>query len=351
MDGSRSARTTSRPCPCASTSPTCCARRAGIRQALADRHRVWTPASGRCSARTIRHTLLTAGSLGGDLRGLGRFQRGARPGPGDVRPPQGTARRGRPSTLSSANNLAIDLRLVGDCFRARDLDQDTLNRRQLVLGADHPYTLHSASMLARDMREAGDYAGLRRTAPGDLRALPRTSSASDFVDTLRTAKSLAVSLRKIGRARRGLRADQGHSTSGTCRRYGRPPRLARLQAEPRLRPVRPRRQGGRLRIASEVLQVYQRRSGDATRSRWPWPSNMAAYLRGIGSAGEALALAESTLRVVRDNLGDDHPLPSPARSTRRTACMTCGGSAKRKSCSERPTTACARRSATPIPTR
>ena len=39
------------------------------------------------------------------------------------------------------------------------LDQDTLNRRQSVLGPNHPYSLHSASMLARDMREAGDFAG------------------------------------------------------------------------------------------------------------------------------------------------------------------------------------------------
>ena len=62
-----------------------------------------------------------------------------------------------PSALSAANNLAVDLRLVGDCFRARDIDLDTLSQRERVLGPDHPNTLHSASMLARDLREAGEY--------------------------------------------------------------------------------------------------------------------------------------------------------------------------------------------------
>ena len=112
-----------------------------------------------------------------------------------------------PTTLSAANNLAIDLRLVGDCFQALQLDQDTLNRRQSVLGPNHPYSLHSASMLARDMREAGDFAGstelLRETY-----ARYRTVLGEDVVDTLRTAKSLAVSLRKIGETDEAYRLSQ-----------------------------------------------------------------------------------------------------------------------------------------------
>ncbi|HLM88269.1 MAG TPA: tetratricopeptide repeat protein [Streptosporangiaceae bacterium] len=39
---------------------------------------------------------------------------------------------------------------------ARNLDQDTLDRRRRVLGEDHPSTLMSASNLATDLRELGE---------------------------------------------------------------------------------------------------------------------------------------------------------------------------------------------------
>ena len=64
-----------------------------------------------------------------------------------------------PDTLSSASNLAIDLRNLGEYQAARELDEDTLARRRRVLGEDHPDTLTSASNLAADLRalgEAGD---------------------------------------------------------------------------------------------------------------------------------------------------------------------------------------------------
>ena len=57
-----------------------------------------------------------------------------------------------PDTLYSAHNLAINLRKLGDVQAARDLDQDTLDRRRRVLGHDHPDTLNSAHNLAIDLR-------------------------------------------------------------------------------------------------------------------------------------------------------------------------------------------------------
>ena len=39
---------------------------------------------------------------------------------------------------------------------ARDLDQDTLDRRRRVLGHDHPDTLASAEHLAIDLRALGE---------------------------------------------------------------------------------------------------------------------------------------------------------------------------------------------------
>lgn len=56
----------------------------------------------------------------------------------------------------SANNLATDLRALGNHEHARQLDQDTLTRRRRVLGQDHPDTLCSAINLAADLRALGE---------------------------------------------------------------------------------------------------------------------------------------------------------------------------------------------------
>ena len=44
----------------------------------------------------------------------------------------------------------------GASWVARDLDQDTLDRRRRVLGDDLPDTLRSASNLANDLRQLGE---------------------------------------------------------------------------------------------------------------------------------------------------------------------------------------------------
>jgi hypothetical protein len=57
-----------------------------------------------------------------------------------------------PSALRSASNLAADLRELGEVQAARDLDQDTLDRRRRVLGPGHPDTLRSSYNLAAELR-------------------------------------------------------------------------------------------------------------------------------------------------------------------------------------------------------
>jgi hypothetical protein len=58
--------------------------------------------------------------------------------------------------LFVAAHLAADLRALGEAHAARDLDQDTLDRRRQVLGEHHPSTLLSAADLAADMRLLGE---------------------------------------------------------------------------------------------------------------------------------------------------------------------------------------------------
>ncbi len=67
-----------------------------------------------------------------------------------------------PNTLVVANNLAADLRGVGDHAAARAVDEDTLARRRLVLGHDHPDTLVSAVNLARSLWGSGEPSRARR---------------------------------------------------------------------------------------------------------------------------------------------------------------------------------------------
>jgi hypothetical protein len=45
---------------------------------------------------------------------------------------------------------------LGQVRAARELDQDTLDRRRRVLGEDHPDTLTTANNLAADLRALRD---------------------------------------------------------------------------------------------------------------------------------------------------------------------------------------------------
>jgi hypothetical protein len=58
--------------------------------------------------------------------------------------------------IDAGYKLAADLANLGERQAARDLDQDTLDRRRRVLGQDHPDTLASATNLAHDLRELGE---------------------------------------------------------------------------------------------------------------------------------------------------------------------------------------------------
>jgi tetratricopeptide (TPR) repeat protein len=67
-----------------------------------------------------------------------------------------------PDTLTSASNLAANLRGLGHYEAARRLDEDVLTRRREMLGAEHPDTLMSARNLASNLRRSGQYEAARR---------------------------------------------------------------------------------------------------------------------------------------------------------------------------------------------
>jgi tetratricopeptide (TPR) repeat protein len=104
-----------------------------------------------------------------------------------------------PSTLISARELAADLRALGEVQAAHDLDQDTLDRFRRVLGEDHPHTLSSANNLAISLRMLGKVQAAR-DLDRDTLDRRRRVLGEDHPGTLISAKNLATDLRALGEA-------------------------------------------------------------------------------------------------------------------------------------------------------
>ena len=115
---------------------------------------------------------------------------------------------------------------------ARELDEDTLARCRRVLGEDHPDTLASANNLAVDLRDLGEYQAARELDEDTL-ARCRRVLGEDHPDTLSSASNLAVDLRDLGRVSGGPRAGRGHLGPPPPRARRRPPRHPGLGAQPR----------------------------------------------------------------------------------------------------------------------
>jgi tetratricopeptide (TPR) repeat protein len=100
-------------------------------------------------------------------------------------------------TLTSANNLALNLYWLGDYRRASALDEDTLSRRRRILGEDHPDTLTSASQLATDLWLLSDYSQAR-ILQDEVLSRRRRVLGEDHPDTLTSASQLGLVLWSLG---------------------------------------------------------------------------------------------------------------------------------------------------------
>ena len=114
--------------------------------------------------------------------------------------------RTTPTPCTSASNLATDLRALGEVQAARDLDQDTLDRRRRVLGEDHPDTLFRAC-LAADLRALGEVQAARDLDQDTLDRRRRVLG-EDHPDTLDSASHLAADLRELGEVQAARDLDQ-----------------------------------------------------------------------------------------------------------------------------------------------
>ena len=158
--------------------------------------------------------------------------------------------------------LAIDLRQLGEVRAARDLDQDTLDRRHRVSGRDHP-PLYCAGDLAIDLRELGEVQAAATWTRTPWTAPPVLSSLAPIPGS---ASNLAVDLRGLGAAQlpatstRRLEAANGtsrevDSASHRSWQAGRPSWgswSAARRSRSGLRPVAVRRGQGRHRQGPPV---------------------------------------------------------------------------------------------------
>jgi hypothetical protein len=166
---------------------------AGAHNLAAALHRAWRDRLGPDHPQTLRSTYVLASCL----YELGQYQAARELDEDTLRRRQQTLGPDHPDTLWSANNLANDLRELGERQAARQLNQDTLRRRQQTFGPDHPDTLWSAGDLAIDLRALGEYQAARDLDTDTLQRRQQTVGP-DHPDTLWSAHSLAIDLRALG---------------------------------------------------------------------------------------------------------------------------------------------------------
>ena len=196
---------------------------------------------------------------------------------------------------------------MGEHERARQLDEDTLARQRRVLGDDHPDTLSSANNLAVDLRELGEHEQARQLDEDTL-ARRRRVLGDDHPDTLASANNLAVDLRGAGRARAGPAAGRGHPgpPAGGSWATTTPTPSARPATSPSTC-ARWASTSGPAHLDEDTLARRRRVLGDDHPDTLTSANNLAVDLRELGEHEQARDLDEDTLARRRRVLGDDHP--------------------------------------------
>jgi hypothetical protein len=209
-------------------------------------------------------------------------------------------------TLAVTRYLAWALGDMGLDADARDLDQDTLNRRHRVLGDDHPHTLMSANNLAAHLRKLGEIEAARELDESTL-ARRRRVLGDDHPDTLVSANSLASDVRRLGEVQAALDLDQ--DTLSRRRRVLGDDHPSTLMSANNL--AEDLRQLGDVRAACDLDQdAFNRKRrvlGQDHPSTLISAINLAEDMRTLGEMRVALDLDQDSLNRLRRIFGDDHP--------------------------------------------
>ncbi len=258
------------------------------------------------------HTLMTAGSLAADLRGLGLYAEALAQDQRTYAAWLENFGEDHQRTLIALNNLAASYRLAGDFRSARTRDQIVFQRSTVVFGDKNPNTFNTAANLGRDLREAGDYQGsiklLRDTAEGVAKALGDNTPRYYNVRT-----NLAVSMRSAGQAAAAAPLlEEAYEQLNHILGPSSPDTLAcRLSRAVNLLST------GDVEIAAselnEVEKAYRNTLGKTHPNRLACANNRAAAARAAHDLDLAYELAEFAGRHFDEGLGADHPYALAAR--------------------------------------
>lgn len=212
-----------------------------------------------------------------------------------------------PTTLVTAHNLGVSLRVVGEFQRALELDQHTHAMKTRLFGRDHQQALVTEASVAVDVRETGDYVGARSLQQAVADGY-RAAFGAGNPTTLRTVRQLSEACRKEGDHTTALELARETFDQFT-RRYGdtHPESLtAALALSVALR------QNGQLEAARDRGEKASERFRTIFQPDHPHvlaaDVDLAVTLRLLGRAQEARQLDEAALESLTERLGESHPI-------------------------------------------
>ena len=182
-----------------------------------------------------------------------------------------------------------------------------------MLPLDHPYTLDTAANLALDMRALGafkDSVELLRVTWEKYRAV----FDDDMIEPLRTATSLAVSLRKAGDKDEAMKPGARTPTTGTSAvMAARSPRRASAPLNLACDYAAVGEFSRALDLVLEVKGALSAALGDDHPNTLVAANNLGCYLRAMGRFTEALRVAEDAPARMQLKLGAEHPISLSCR--------------------------------------
>ncbi|WP_217567449.1 FxSxx-COOH system tetratricopeptide repeat protein [Streptomyces sp. GbtcB7] len=212
-----------------------------------------------------------------------------------------------PTTLVTAHNLGVSLRVVGEFQRALELDRHTHAMKTRLFGRDHQQALVTEASVAVDVRETGDYVGARSLQQAVVDGYRATFGAGNPT-TLRSMRQLSEACRKEGDHVTALELARETFDQFT-RRYG---------------ATHPESQ-----TAALALSVALRHNGDLEEARERGEKacegfrtifrpdhphavsadvDLAVTLRLLGRVEQARQLDEAALESLTARLGASHPI-------------------------------------------
>ncbi len=250
-------------------------------------------------------TLVTAHNLGVSLRLVGDFQRALELDQHARRRP-GCSGRDHQQSLITEASIAVDVRETGDYVGARSLQQAVVDGFRTVFGAGNPATLATVRQLSEACRKEGDPEGALELAREAFDQFARRYGDT-HPESLTASLTLSVALRHNGELERA--ADLGEKASGRFRELFQPDHPHALAADIDLAVTL--RLLGRVREARQLhetaLESLTGRLGESHPIALACAINLASDLSALGLEDKARELGEKTLELCQDQLGEDHP--------------------------------------------